>query len=263
MPVVARISYHLLLGAYPRRSRPTTPRAPTTLLASFGGVSQAAVYMGSVYVLGILMLPFLRETKDEPLLPSARSSFWSMCARVRDATLSVRQVPFRDLERGEAMMLSVGDRIPDVPLMRMTGEGPAPVGSGEALGSGAVVLFGVPGAFTPTCSDQHLPGFVRRASELRAKGVDTLACIAVNDVFVLTAWAASVGASDEVVMLGDGNGAFAAAAGLELDGSGFGLGTRSQRYAAILDNGVVRQLMVEPDPLVVTVSSVDTVLDAL
>jgi glutaredoxin/glutathione-dependent peroxiredoxin len=161
------------------------------------------------------------------------------------------------------MTLSVGDRIPDVTLMRMTGEGPAPVGSREALGSGTVVLFAVPGAFTPTCSDHHLPGYVRRADELRAKGVDTLACIAVNDVFVLNAWGEAVGAGDKVVMLGDGNGAFAAAAGLELDASAFGLGTRSQRYAAILEDGMVRQLMVEPDPLVVTVSSADTVLDTL
>jgi peroxiredoxin len=104
---------------------------------------------------------------------------------------------------------------------------------------------------------------VRRADELRAKGVDTVACIAVNDAFVLKAWGDSVGAGDKVVMLGDGNGEFAAAAGLELDGSAFGLGTRSQRYAAILEDGVVRQLMVEPDPLAVTVSSVAAVLDAL
>jgi peroxiredoxin len=161
------------------------------------------------------------------------------------------------------MTLSVGDRIPNVTLTRMTGEGPAPVGSGEALGSGTVVLFAVPGAFTPTCSDHHLPGYVRRADELRAKGVNTVACIAVNDAFVLKAWGDSVGAGDKVVMLGDGNGEFAAAAGLELDGSAFGLGTRSQRYAAILEDGVVRQLMVEPDPLAVTVSSVAAVLDAL
>ena len=161
------------------------------------------------------------------------------------------------------MTLSVGDRIPDVTLMRMTGEGPAPVSSGEALGSGIVVLFAVPGAFTPTCSDLHLPSYVRRVDELRAKGVDTVACIAVNDVFVLNAWGDAVGAGDKVVMLGDGNGEFAAAAGLELDGRAFGLGIRSQRYAALLEDGVVRQLMVEPDPLAVTVSSVDTVLNAL
>ena len=161
------------------------------------------------------------------------------------------------------MTLSVGDRIPDVKLMRMTGAGPAPVGSADVLGSGTVVLFGVPGAFTPTCSDQHLPGFVQRADELRAKGVGTVACVAVNDVFVLSAWAESVGAGDAIVMLSDGNAEFATAAGLELDGRAFGLGTRSQRYAAILQDGVVRRLMVEPDPVAVTVSAVDNVLEAL
>ena len=161
------------------------------------------------------------------------------------------------------MTLSVGDRIPDVTVMRMTGEGPAPVASAEVLGSGTVVLVAVPGAFTPVCSDQHLPGYVLRADELRAKGVDTVACVAVNDVFVLNAWGDAVGAGDKVVMLGDGNGEFAAAAGLELDGRAFGLGIRSQRYAALLEDGVVRQLMVEPDPLAVTVSSVDAMLDAL
>ena len=113
------------------------------------------------------------------------------------------------------------------------------------------------------CSDQHLPGYVLRADELRAKGVDTVACVAVNDVFVLNAWGDAVGAGDKVVMLGDGNGEFAAAAGLELDGRAFGLGIRSQRYAALLEDGVVRKLMVEPDPLAVTVSSVDAMLDAL
>ena len=160
------------------------------------------------------------------------------------------------------MTLSVGDRIPDVTVMRMTGEGPAPVASAEVLGSGTVVLVAVPGAFTPVCSDQHLPGYILRADELRAKGVDTVACVAVN-VFVLNAWGDAVGAGDKVVMLGDGNGEFAAAAGLELDGRAFGLGIRSQRYAALLEDGVVRQLMVEPDPLAVTVSSVDAMLDAL
>lgn len=161
------------------------------------------------------------------------------------------------------MTLSAGDSIPDVTLMTMTGDGPGPVSSKDALGTGTVVLFAVPGAFTPTCSDHHLPGYVLRADELRAKGVDTIACIAVNDAFVLNAWCDSAGAGDKIVMLGDGNGAFAAAAGLELDATAFGLGTRSQRYAAIIDDGVVRSLLVEPDPLAVTVSSVDAVLDAL
>lgn len=161
------------------------------------------------------------------------------------------------------MALSVGDRIPDVTLMRLTDAGPSPVSSREALGSGLVVLFAVPGAFTPTCSDHHLPGYVLRADELRAKGVDTVACIAVNDAFVLGAWAKSVGAGEGIVMLGDGNGEFAAAAGLQLDASAFGLGTRSQRYAAVLRDGVVTHLQVEPDPLVVGVSSADAVLAAL
>jgi glutaredoxin/glutathione-dependent peroxiredoxin len=161
------------------------------------------------------------------------------------------------------MTLSVGDRIPQVTLMTMSAEGPAPVESGDVLGTGTVVLFAVPGAFTPTCSDHHLPGFVQQADALRAKGVDTIACIAVNDAFVMNAWGNALGTDDKILMLGDGNGAFAAAAGLELDGSGFGLGTRSQRYAAILDNGVVKELLVESDPLVVGASSADTVLDKL
>ncbi|MBN9099036.1 MAG: peroxiredoxin [Pseudonocardia sp.] len=161
------------------------------------------------------------------------------------------------------MTLSVGDPIPDVTLTTMTGDGPAPIASKEALGTGTVVLFAVPGAFTPACSDHHLPGYVLRADELRAKGVDTIACIAVNDAFVLNAWGESAGVDDKIVMLGDGNASFAAAAGLELDGTAFGLGTRSQRYAAIIKDGVVTHLQVEPDPLAVTVSSVETVLDAL
>src|SRR3954451_13888753 len=142
------------------------------------------------------------------------------------------------------MTLSVGDRIPNVTLMRMTGEGPAPVGSAEALGSGTVVLFAVPGAFTPTCSDNHLPGYVRRADELRAKGVDTVACVAVNDAFVLKAWGDSVSAGDKVVMLGDGNGEFAAAAGLELDGKMVRVGTGSHVSEAILDIGTKKHSMI-------------------
>ncbi|MBW0117978.1 peroxiredoxin [Pseudonocardia abyssalis] len=161
------------------------------------------------------------------------------------------------------MTLSSGDRIPDTTLMTMTPDGPAPVSSTDALGTGTVVLFAVPGAFTPSCSDHHLPGYVLRADELRAKGVDTVACIAVNDAFVLGAWGESVGNDGKVLMLGDGNGEFAAAAGLELDGSAFGLGTRSQRYAAILRDGVVSDLFVESVPTEVTGSSVESVLEKL
>jgi glutaredoxin/glutathione-dependent peroxiredoxin len=160
------------------------------------------------------------------------------------------------------MSISVGDRIPDVKLMTMTSDGVAPIQSGEVLGKGRVVLFAVPGAFTPTCSDHHLPGFVLRAEDIKAKGVDTIACIAVNDVFVMGAWGEAQRTGDDITMLADGNGEFAAEVGLTLDGSGFGLGTRSQRYAAIIDDGVVTELMVEPNPGV-DVSSADSVLAKL
>jgi peroxiredoxin len=160
------------------------------------------------------------------------------------------------------MAISVGDRIPDVKLMTVTEDGVAPVQSGEVLGKGKVVLFAVPGAFTPTCSDHHLPGFVLRAEDIKAKGVDTIACIAVNDVFVMGAWCEAQGTGDNITMLADGNGDFAAEVGLTLDGSGFGLGTRSQRYAAIIDDGVVTELMVEPNPGL-DVSSAESVLAKL
>ena len=160
------------------------------------------------------------------------------------------------------MALSVGDTIPNVKLMTMTGEGLKPVQSGEVLGRGKVVLFAVPGAFTPTCSDHHLPGFVLQADEILAKGVDRIACVAVNDAFVMNAWGNAQGTGDKVLMLSDGNGEFTAAVGLQLDGSGFGLGTRSQRYAAILQDGVVQDIFVEPDTGV-SVSGADQVLKAL
>lgn len=157
------------------------------------------------------------------------------------------------------MAIAVGDQIPDVKIMTMGESGPTPVQTGEVLGSGKVVLFGVPGAFTPTCSDHHLPGFVIRAEDLRAKGVDTIACISVNDAFVMGAWGAAQNTGDAVTMLADGNGDFAQATGLTMDGSGFGLGTRNQRYAMIIEDGVVRWLAVEPGPGL-NVSSADEVL---
>jgi peroxiredoxin len=159
--------------------------------------------------------------------------------------------------------LSVGDTIPNVKLSTLTAEGPKPVDSTEVLGQGKVVLFAVPGAFTPTCNDHHLPGFVMQADEILERGVDRIACIAVNDPFVMGAWGSAQGTGDKVLMLSDGNGAFAAASGMELDLSGIGLGTRSQRYAAILENGVVKELFVEPNPGKVDVSSSDKVLKAL
>lgn len=160
------------------------------------------------------------------------------------------------------MAIKVGDRIPDVKLMTMTDEGPKPVQSGEVLGSGKVVLFAVPGAFTPTCSDYHLPGFVLRADDLKGKGIDTIACLAVNDPFVMGAWGNAQDVDGKVTMLADGNGEFTGAVGLEMDGSGFGLGTRSQRYAAIIEDGVVKELLVEPGPGL-EASSADAVLAKL
>lgn len=160
------------------------------------------------------------------------------------------------------MAISVGDKIPDVKLMTTGPDGPTPVQSTEVLGKGKVVLFAVPGAFTPTCSEQHLPGFLARADDIKAKGVDNVACIAVNDPFVMGAWAASQDGDGQLTFLSDGNGEFTAAIGLEFDGSGFGLGTRSQRYAAILEDGVVKELMVEPAPGL-DVSSAESVLAKL
>jgi peroxiredoxin len=159
--------------------------------------------------------------------------------------------------------LSVGDTIPNVKLMTLTGDGLKPAQTGELLGKGKVVLFGVPGAFTPTCNDHHLPGFVMQADEILAKGVDRIACIAVNDPFVMAAWGNAQGTGDKVLMLSDGNGEFATAAGLDLDLTAIGLGTRNQRYAAILQDGVVQDLFVEPNPGAVDVSSAEKVLKAL
>lgn len=160
------------------------------------------------------------------------------------------------------MAIQAGDTIPDVQLWTMGADGPTAVRSTEALGTGKVVLFAVPGAFTPTCSDYHLPGFMLRNEELRGKGVDTIACLSVNDPFVMGAWGQASSVGDQVVMLSDGNGEFTKAVGLEMDGSGFGLGARSRRYAAILDDGVVTSIFVEEGPGL-DVSSAESVLAAL
>jgi peroxiredoxin len=160
------------------------------------------------------------------------------------------------------MAIAVGDRIPDVQVMTMTADGPRPVRTGDVLGTGKAVLFAVPGAFTPTCSDYHLPGFVVRADELAAKGVATVACVSVNDAFVMGAWGEAQGVGTAVLLLADGNADFARAMGLELDGTGFGMGPRSQRYAAVLEDGVVTHLAVEDGPGL-EVSSADAILAAL
>src|SRR5271154_338097 len=157
------------------------------------------------------------------------------------------------------MTIAIGDRIPDVKVFTFGDKGPEATTSAEVLGHGKVVLFGVPGAFTPTCSDHHLPGFVLRAEELRAKGAEEGVCVSVNDPFVMSAWGKDQNVGDSVVLLADGNGELAEALGLTMGGSGFGVGSRVQRFASSIDDGVVSWLAVEPDPGL-TVSSVEEVL---
>jgi len=159
------------------------------------------------------------------------------------------------------MTIQTGDRIPDSTFTIMLENGPAPLTSAELFGGKKVVLFSVPGAFTPTCSARHLPGFVDLADEIFGKGVDTIACMAVNDVFVMNAWGKSANA-DKIKMIADGNGSFARAIGLELDASGFGMGQRSQRFALLAEDGVVTQLFIE-GPGEFIVSSAEHVLSSL
>ena len=142
------------------------------------------------------------------------------------------------------MTIQVGERLPDVPLAIATGEGPQQVSSGDYFSGKKVALFAVPGAFTPTCSARHLPSYVEKAEDLKAKGVDEIACISVNDPFVMAAWGERDGSQD-ITMIADGNGAFADAVGLEMDGAKFGMGKRSQRYSMLVNDGVVEQLNVE------------------
>ena len=143
------------------------------------------------------------------------------------------------------MAIKVGDTLPSATFMTSTAEGPAPVTTDDLFKGKTVALFAVPGAFTPTCSAKHLPGFKDHAAEFKAKGVDTIACVSVNDLFVMKAWGADQGITDEVVLLADGNGDFTKAIGLEFDGSKFGMGLRSQRYSLIAKDGVVQTLNVE------------------
>jgi len=160
------------------------------------------------------------------------------------------------------MTIAVGDKLPDVEVRTMGPEGPKAVRTGEVLGQGRVVLFAVPGAFTPGCSKIHLPGYVKNYDDVKAKGVDTVACVSVNDAWVMQAWAESQGVGDRIVMLADGNAEFTRAMGLEADLGVAGLGTRSQRYAAVIEDGVVKSLDVEPKPGV-DVSSCESVLAKL
>ncbi len=159
------------------------------------------------------------------------------------------------------MSIRIGDRIPSAVLSQMSEQGPQPVVTTDYFAGHKVVLISVPGAFTPTCSAYHLPGFVEHANDFAAKGVDAIACMAVNDVFVMHAWGKSANAKG-IDMLADGNGEFAQALGLEMDGSAFGMGKRSQRFALIADDGIVTHLMVEA-PGEFRVSSAESVLAAL
>lgn len=143
------------------------------------------------------------------------------------------------------MTIAKGDKLPETTFVTMTENGPEPVDSANYFAGKKVALFSVPGAFTPTCSAKHLPGFIQKAADLKAKGVDEIACTAVNDPFVMGAWSKSAGADGTVTMLADGNGAFAKAVGLEMDGSKFGLGTRGQRFSMIVNDGIVEELNVE------------------
>lgn len=146
------------------------------------------------------------------------------------------------------MAINVGDRLPEATFMVMGAEGPKPVTTAEFFGGKKVALFAVPGAYTPTCHKQHMPGFVERAAELKAKGFDQIACTAVNDVFVLTQWSKDSGAAGKIEMLADGSADFAKKLGLEIDLTARGLGVRSKRYAMAIDNGVVKVLNVEDAP---------------
>ena len=146
------------------------------------------------------------------------------------------------------MTLAVGDKVPNATLMKWGAGGPEPVATDDLFKGKTVALFAVPGAFTPTCSVKHVPGFKAHAAEFRAKGVDTIACVSVNDVFVMKAWAADTGVGDDIVMLADGNGDFTRALGLTMDAAKFGMGERSQRYSMVVKDGVVKELNVEAGP---------------
>jgi glutaredoxin/glutathione-dependent peroxiredoxin len=160
------------------------------------------------------------------------------------------------------MTISVGERIPGMTLTKVTADGPQPVQTDDYFAGRKIALFAVPGAFTPTCSARHLPGYVEKAGELKDKGVDEIACVSVNDAFVMQAWGQQAGADGKVTMLADGNGDFAEALGLAADFSKFGMGKRSQRWSAIVDDGVVKELNVE-EPGAFSVSSAEFILGQL
>ncbi len=160
------------------------------------------------------------------------------------------------------MTISVSDKIPNATVMMATEEGPNQVQTSDVLGGGKVALFSLPGAFTPTCSAKHLPGFVTKADAFKAKGVDKIVCMSVNDAFVMNAWAKDQNAGGVVEMLADGNGDFARALGLTMDGTGFGMGERAQRFSMVIEDGVVTHLNIE-EPGAFDVSSAEYMLEQL
>ncbi|MBI1329597.1 MAG: redoxin family protein [Alphaproteobacteria bacterium] len=157
------------------------------------------------------------------------------------------------------MTIKVGDKVPSAVLMQMKDGKPTPVKTDDLFAGKKVAVFALPGAFTPTCSAKHLPGFIQNADAFKAKGVDAIACVSVNDAFVMGAWGDQQGSGDKVAMLADGNGDFTKAVGLEMDGTKFGMGHRSQRYSMLVDNGVVKELNVE-EPGAFAVSSAEHML---
>jgi len=161
------------------------------------------------------------------------------------------------------MAISVGDRIPDATLRIVTEDGPQPASAVELLGNGRVVLFAVPGAFTPTCSNVHLPSYVQTASDLAAAGVDRIVCLSVNDPFVMAAWGAAQGVGSDIVLASDGNADFTRAVGMDIDVSMGGLGVRSKRYAMVIEDGIVTTFLPEEDGFSALVSTGQCVLDAL
>jgi peroxiredoxin len=160
------------------------------------------------------------------------------------------------------MTVKVGDKVPSAKLKQMSAEGPKDISTDELFSGKKVAVFALPGAFTPTCSARHLPGFVEKAEELKKKGVQAIACVSVNDAFVMDAWGKAQNVGEKVLMLADGNGDFTRAMGLEMDGTAHGMGKRSQRYSMIVDNGVIKQLNVE-QPRAFEVSSADHMLKQL
>ena len=161
------------------------------------------------------------------------------------------------------MTIKVGDKVPQATFKYLSPEGPKEISTDELFRGKRVAVFAVPGAFTPTCSQRHLPGYVERSSDIKTRGVDTIACISVNDAFVMGAWGKDQNCGDKVMMLADGSGDFARAVGLELDARRMGLGERSKRYSMLVDNGVVKALNLEAQPGQVEASSADAMLKAL